>query len=81
MRPSKLRDEEHQETAAPRSQRGRRVEGKGAVWPPPDTGTGADTCPRGPGRPFIFELEELFGITKWLAHTRPPLRATYTTGP
>lgn len=64
MGPSKLRGEEHRETAAPRSQGGRRVEGKGAVWLPPETGTGADTCPWGPGRPFIFDLEELFGITK-----------------
>ena len=80
MGPSKLRGEEHQETAAPRSQGGRRVEGKGPVWPP-DTGTGADTCPRGPGRPFILDLEDLFGITKSLAHTRLMLRAAYTTGP
>lgn len=57
------------------------MEAKGPVWPPPGRGTGVNMCPGGPGRPLIFDLEELFGITKWLAHTQLPLRAAYTTGP
>ena len=51
------------------------------MWPPPGRGTGVNMCPRGPGQPFIVDLEELFGITQWITHTRLLLRAAYTTGP
>lgn len=76
--PPKLRGEQHRERAAPWSQGGGREEAKGPVWPPPGRGRGVNTCPRGPGRPFVFDLEELFGITKWITHTRLLLRAAYT---